>query len=166
VAYIIAEPCIGTKDTACVDACPVDCIHPKKDTQYEDAARGSNRLTSSLLTLSSASTVAPAYQSARFRRFSRWMTFPRSGTPTLRRTPATSKEAISSRTNTGQRRPSTAALCHFTRVHELAFPFRRRQRACSQAIPALAVHNRISAWPLSGVIGPSRKDTVDANGAG
>ena len=27
----IAEPCIGTKDTACVDACPVDCIHPKKD---------------------------------------------------------------------------------------------------------------------------------------
>jgi NAD-dependent dihydropyrimidine dehydrogenase PreA subunit len=36
VAYIIAEPCIGTKDTACVDACPVDCIHPKKDTQYED----------------------------------------------------------------------------------------------------------------------------------
>ena len=28
---MIAEPCIGTKDTACVDACPVDCIHPKKD---------------------------------------------------------------------------------------------------------------------------------------
>jgi NAD-dependent dihydropyrimidine dehydrogenase PreA subunit len=27
----IAEPCIGTKDSACVDACPVDCIHPKKD---------------------------------------------------------------------------------------------------------------------------------------
>ncbi len=36
MAYIIAEPCIGTKDTACVDACPVDCIHPKKDTTYED----------------------------------------------------------------------------------------------------------------------------------
>jgi NAD-dependent dihydropyrimidine dehydrogenase PreA subunit len=31
MAYIIAEPCIGTKDTACVDACPVDCIHPKAD---------------------------------------------------------------------------------------------------------------------------------------
>ena len=31
MAYIIAEPCIGTKDTACVDACPVDCIHPRKD---------------------------------------------------------------------------------------------------------------------------------------
>jgi len=31
VAYVIAEPCIGVKDTACVDACPVDCIHPRKD---------------------------------------------------------------------------------------------------------------------------------------
>jgi len=24
MAYVIAEPCIGVKDTACVDACPVD----------------------------------------------------------------------------------------------------------------------------------------------
>ena len=31
MAYVIAEPCIGVKDTACVDACPVDCIHPKRD---------------------------------------------------------------------------------------------------------------------------------------
>jgi len=31
VAYIICEPCIGTKDSACVDVCPVDCIHPRKD---------------------------------------------------------------------------------------------------------------------------------------
>jgi ferredoxin len=31
MAYVIAEPCVNTKDTACVDACPVDCIHPKKD---------------------------------------------------------------------------------------------------------------------------------------
>ncbi len=31
MAYVIAEPCINTKDTARVDACPVDCIHPKKD---------------------------------------------------------------------------------------------------------------------------------------
>jgi len=29
MAYIITEPCIGTKDTACVDVCPVDCIHPR-----------------------------------------------------------------------------------------------------------------------------------------
>ncbi|MCP5110194.1 MAG: ferredoxin family protein [bacterium] len=31
MAYVIAEPCVDTKDTACVDACPVDCIHPKSD---------------------------------------------------------------------------------------------------------------------------------------
>ena len=31
VAYVICEPCIGTKDTACVDVCPVDCITPRKD---------------------------------------------------------------------------------------------------------------------------------------
>jgi NAD-dependent dihydropyrimidine dehydrogenase PreA subunit len=31
LAYIICEPCVGTKDTACVDVCPVDCIHPRKD---------------------------------------------------------------------------------------------------------------------------------------
>src|SRR5258708_34110326 len=38
MAYVIAEPCIGTKDAACVDACPVDCIHPKKDEpQFEGA---------------------------------------------------------------------------------------------------------------------------------
>lgn len=36
MAFVIAEPCIGTKDTACVDACPVDCIHPKKKTTYDD----------------------------------------------------------------------------------------------------------------------------------
>lgn len=29
--YVIAEPCIGVKDGACVDACPVDAIHPRKD---------------------------------------------------------------------------------------------------------------------------------------
>jgi NAD-dependent dihydropyrimidine dehydrogenase PreA subunit len=38
MAYVIAEPCIGTKDAACVDACPVDCIHPKKDEPQFEAA--------------------------------------------------------------------------------------------------------------------------------
>lgn len=33
MAFIICEPCIGTKDTACVDACPVDCIHPRSDEE-------------------------------------------------------------------------------------------------------------------------------------
>ena len=27
MAYVIAEPCIGVKDAACVEVCPVDCIH-------------------------------------------------------------------------------------------------------------------------------------------
>ena len=31
MAFIITDPCIGTKDAACVDVCPVDCIHPRKD---------------------------------------------------------------------------------------------------------------------------------------
>lgn len=38
MAYVIAEPCIGVKDTACVSACPVDCIHPRKDeTGFESS---------------------------------------------------------------------------------------------------------------------------------
>jgi len=36
--FIITDPCIDTKDTACVDVCPVDCIHPRKDEpEYEPA---------------------------------------------------------------------------------------------------------------------------------
>ena len=29
--FIIAQPCIDVKDKACVDVCPVDCIHPMDD---------------------------------------------------------------------------------------------------------------------------------------
>ena len=54
MAYVIAEPCVNTKDTACVDVCPVDCIHPKKD-EPEFAAE-----TSSTSTPTPASTAAPA----------------------------------------------------------------------------------------------------------
>ena len=28
MTYIIAEPCLDVKDKACVEVCPVDCIHP------------------------------------------------------------------------------------------------------------------------------------------
>lgn len=31
MAYVINEPCIGTKDSSCVEVCPVDCIHPTPD---------------------------------------------------------------------------------------------------------------------------------------
>jgi ferredoxin len=27
-AYVIREPCVGTKDQSCVEVCPLDCIHP------------------------------------------------------------------------------------------------------------------------------------------
>ena len=27
MSYIIGSPCVSTCDTACVDVCPVDCIH-------------------------------------------------------------------------------------------------------------------------------------------
>jgi ferredoxin len=27
MTYIIAAPCIDTKDRSCIDVCPVDCIH-------------------------------------------------------------------------------------------------------------------------------------------
>ena len=31
MTYVICEPCVDVKDTACVDVCPVDCIHPTND---------------------------------------------------------------------------------------------------------------------------------------
>ncbi len=31
VAYVITEACIGTKNTACVGVCPVDCIYDADD---------------------------------------------------------------------------------------------------------------------------------------
>lgn len=37
--HVIAEPCIGTKDTACVTVCPVDCIHPRKDEGEFDGTK-------------------------------------------------------------------------------------------------------------------------------
>jgi NAD-dependent dihydropyrimidine dehydrogenase PreA subunit len=35
MTFVIQEPCVGVKDTACVDVCPVDCIYevePKEET--------------------------------------------------------------------------------------------------------------------------------------
>ena len=33
--YVITEACIGTKDRACVDVCPVQCIYELRDGQME-----------------------------------------------------------------------------------------------------------------------------------
>ena len=32
MAFVIAQPCIGVKDGACVAVCPMDCIHPRPDS--------------------------------------------------------------------------------------------------------------------------------------
>jgi len=37
MTFVITESCIGTKDTSCVEVCPVDCIHPLPDSdKFED----------------------------------------------------------------------------------------------------------------------------------
>ena len=33
MAYIIVDPCVSTCDTACVEVCPVDCIHGPEDRE-------------------------------------------------------------------------------------------------------------------------------------
>jgi NAD-dependent dihydropyrimidine dehydrogenase PreA subunit len=38
LTYVIADPCIGTKDHSCVAVCPVDCIHPRPDEPGFDQA--------------------------------------------------------------------------------------------------------------------------------
>ena len=45
MTYIIAEPCVGTCDTACLDVCPVDCIHgpfDREGTGLETKSSGFN----------------------------------------------------------------------------------------------------------------------------
>ena len=34
MAHIISQPCIGTKDSACVEVCPVECIYEGDDQFY------------------------------------------------------------------------------------------------------------------------------------
>ena len=34
MTYVIVEACIGIKDRACVDVCPVDCIYEGEDQLY------------------------------------------------------------------------------------------------------------------------------------
>jgi len=35
LAFIITEPCVGLCDAACIDCCPVDCIHFTKTDMGE-----------------------------------------------------------------------------------------------------------------------------------
>ena len=34
MAFVITQPCIGTKDASCVTVCPVDCILEAEDQYY------------------------------------------------------------------------------------------------------------------------------------
>jgi NAD-dependent dihydropyrimidine dehydrogenase PreA subunit len=36
MAYIICEPCVGVKDKACVEICPVDCIYEGTKEGFPD----------------------------------------------------------------------------------------------------------------------------------
>jgi len=38
VAFVITEPCIGTKDASCTQVCPVECIHPMPDEDGHEEA--------------------------------------------------------------------------------------------------------------------------------
>jgi len=37
MTHVITDLCVGTKDKACVDSCPVDCIHPYEEADGEEA---------------------------------------------------------------------------------------------------------------------------------
>ncbi len=69
--HVITEPCIGVKDTACTEVCPVDAIHGTEESeQYFIKSSTSSTPTS-------ASTAAPAPPCAPWKPSSRRRTSPR-----------------------------------------------------------------------------------------
>ena len=127
MAYVIAEPCIGVKDTACVDACPVDCIHPKKDeSDFEDAPQlyidpsGVYRLwrlcarLSSLRDLCDSMTCRPNGTSLR--------KLTRSTTERLQHVDAWWKPSLSARAGGIICTASTRSCVHFPACTVFAFP--------------------------------------------
>ena len=40
MAYTVMSPCIGTRDTACVQVCPVECFYAKGASSEEFAEKG------------------------------------------------------------------------------------------------------------------------------
>ena len=86
--------CIGSKDTACLDACPVDCIHPKKNTSYDDDRPGFNEVPQlyidpvECIDCSACVPVCPVSAP-----FSPWTTCPKNGSTTRNSTPAMSRAA-------------------------------------------------------------------------
>lgn len=45
MTYIIAEPCLGTCDTSCVEVCPVDCILGPMSVEDMQAVGDDDRAT-------------------------------------------------------------------------------------------------------------------------
>jgi len=86
VAYIIAEPCIGTKDTACVDVCPVDCIHPAKGRTYDDGRPTFDEVPQLYIDPTECIDCGACVPVCPVTAISRWMICRRSGTRTLRST--------------------------------------------------------------------------------
>ena len=66
MAYVIAEPCIGTKDTACVDVCPVDCIHPRKTNLTVEPRRSCILVPWSVLIVGACVPICPGDGDRRF----------------------------------------------------------------------------------------------------
>ena len=73
MAYVIAEPCIDTKDNSCVEVCPVDCIHPTPDEPDYDQVK------QLYIDPRSASTATPASRPAPWTPASRRTSCPTSG---------------------------------------------------------------------------------------
>jgi hypothetical protein len=81
MTYVIAEPCIGTKDLSCVEVCPSTAFIPRRTSQ------GLTTRRSSTSTPKSASTATRAWRRAPWTHVSRRTSCPRSGRSTSRSTP-------------------------------------------------------------------------------
>ena len=87
MAYVIAEPCIDVIGTACVDACPVDCIHPRRNEVSFEAER--------TLYIDPVECIdaAPVSQCVRFRPYSPSQTCPIAGRSMRRSIEVTMRES-------------------------------------------------------------------------
>lgn len=132
MAYVIAEPCIRTKDTACVDACPVDCIHPKKD-----APTNSSLPSSSTSIRWSVLTAEPVFPFVLSLQFLSWTSCRKSGKISPRKTPTTFKNK---QAGTGLR--STKTACASRAVFYCWLLEERPERAAARAAAATGAYER------------------------
>ena len=63
MTYIITDPCVGTCDTACVEVCPVDCIHGPDDPEGsgEEAKEDGYDATNKQLYINPEECIAVSY---------------------------------------------------------------------------------------------------------